>query len=143
MTTIRTDLTLIRMKWNKTTYTIKAEGVKYSDKQDIEKTYATDSHEPNYVTFGKAEYSIDLNGVQNYRWLFERIRERQTDGAFAGYYPAFMTYKYDDKTGKPKMDTYFAQVFVEEISGENQDPFDVKLVPIQRYYRNSEGGFLG
>lgn len=143
MTTIRTDLTIIKIKWYKSTYIIKAEGIKDSDKQDIEKTYATDSHEPNYVTFGKTEFSIDLNGVQSHRWLFEKIRETQTTGKFAGYYPSLSTFKYDDKTGKPKTDKYYAQVFVEEISGENQDPFDVKLVPMQRYYRNKSGGYLG
>lgn len=135
--TVKTDLTIIKIKWGEKVYVIKAEGVKDSDKQDIEKTYATDSHDPNYVTFGKCEFSIDLNGVQNFRWLFERIREVQTSGSFAKKYPALSTYKYNNQ-GKVVMDKYYADVFVEEISGENQDPFDVKLVPMRRVYRDSK-----
>lgn len=142
MVTVRTDLTIIKIKWNDNTYTIKAESVKDTDKQDIEKVYACDSHEANYVTFGKVEFSIDISGAQDRRWLFERMRERQTQGAFNYNYPILMTYKYDAK-GKVIMDKYYSQVFCEEISGEGQDPFDVKLVAMKRSYRNSSGGYLG
>ena len=137
MVTIRSDLTLIKLAWKGSTFIIKAEKVKDTTKQDIEKTYACDSHDPNYITFGKCEYSVDLSGVQSHRWVFERILETQEDGSFNGNYPRIAIYKYDAK-GKASTDKYYIYCFVEEISGENQDPYDVKLVSMQRVLRNSK-----
>ncbi len=137
MVTIKTDLTLIKLAWRSKTYIIKAEKVKDTVKHDMEKTYACDSHDPNYLTFGKCEYSIDLSGVQSHRTLFEQIQEAQVDGSFNGNYPRIAVYKYD-KTGKASTDKYYIYCFVEEISGENQDPYDVKLVSMRRVLRNSK-----
>lgn len=147
MTTVKTDLTLVQIKWGKDSkkkdkvYTIKCESVKDTDKQDIEKVYACDSHEANYITFGKTEYSIDLSGVQSHRWLFQRMRERQTQGAFNYTYPTLVTFKYNEK-GQPKIDNYYMHVFVEEMSGENQDPFDVKLIAMKRLYTDKNGNYF-
>ena len=82
MVTVQSDLKIIKIFWEGKTYQIKAEKVKYSDKQSIETTYASDSHSPNTITFGKCEYSIDLSGCQSHRWLFTWIRERQQNGNF-------------------------------------------------------------
>ena len=61
MATIVNDLCVIKVFWEGNTWTIKAEKAKWTDKQSIETTYASDSHDPAQVHFGKCEYSIDLN----------------------------------------------------------------------------------
>ena len=141
MTTVRTYLTIIQIKWAGKKYNVKCESIKDTDKQDIEKVYASDSHQANYVTFGKTEYSIDLSGVQSYRWLFERMREVQNSGGFAYQFPQLVIFKYND-TGKVVVDKYYSEVFCEEISGENQDPFDVKLVAMKRAYTDNKGNYF-
>ena len=132
---IKNDLEVIKIAWEGNTYQIKAEKVKYTDKQDIETLYASDSHDANHVIFGKCEYSIDLSGVQSHRWLFNWIRERQKLGYFKSP-PRVTTYYYAN--GKPKVHNLFQYVFVEEISGENQEPFDVKMVALKRVVRDSK-----
>lgn len=139
MAGIVNDLSVIKIFWEGNTYTIKAEKAKYTDKQSIETTYASDSHDPQQIHFGKCEYSIDLSGCQNYRTLFTWIRERQRSGYFKGQ-PHLAIYRYDN--GKVVQDSYFKGVFVEEISKENQDPFDVKLVAMSRMYRDAKNKLI-
>lgn len=140
MAAIVNDLTIIKIHWEGKTYQIKAEKVKDNDKQTIDTTYASDSHDPQQIHFGKCEYSIDLSGVQSHRWLFAWIRERQRTGYFK-MQPHLAIYKYDN--GSVKLDRYYRGVFVEEISEENKDPFDVKLVAMSRDYRDSKNKFIG
>lgn len=139
MTEVGNDLEIIKIYWEGKTYQIKAEKVKDSDKQDIEKVYASDSHDANKILFGKCEYSIDLSGVQSHRWLFNWIRERQRNGYFKGY-PSLSTYYYNTD-GKAVVHNVYVGVFVEEISGENQDPFDVKMIALKRNIRNAKNEF--
>ena len=139
MASIVSDLCVIKMFWEGNTYTLKAEKVKWSDKQTIETTYASDSHDPQQVHFGKCEYSIDLTGCQSHRILFSWIRERQRRGYFKGQ-PHLSIYRYDN--GKLVQDSYFKGVYIEEISKENQDPFDVKLVAMTRVYRNNKNNLI-
>lgn len=135
MVTVKSDLEIIKVFWEGQTYQIKAEKIKYTDKQDIESTHACDSHDPNTITFGKCTYSIDLSGVQSHRWLFIWMRERQRTGNFKNY-PQISTYKYE--AGKVVNDCRFTGCFVEEMSGENNEPFDVKMVAMSRVYRDSQ-----
>jgi len=135
MAAIVNDLCIIKIFWEGNTYQVKAEKVKDTDKQSIETTYATDSHDPAQIHFGKCEYSIDLSGCQSHRWLFTWIRERQRIGKFVKQ-PELAVYRYDN--GSVAVDRYYRGVFVEEISEENKDPFDVKLVAMTRVYRNAE-----
>lgn len=139
MAEIVSDLCLIKMFWEGNTYVIKAEKPKYTDKQSIETTYACDSHDPQQVHFGKCEYSVDLSGVQSHRWLFTWLRERQRKGLFKNQ-PHLAIYRYEQ--GKAKLDSYFKGVFVEELSKETQDPFDVKLVCMSRVYRDSKNALI-
>lgn len=137
MVTIKSDLEIIKMYWNGKTYQIKAEEIKDTDKQDIEMTYASDSHDPNEVTFGKCEYSIDLSGVQSHRYLFLHIREKQKARSDFASLPNLTTFKYA-ADGKVVVDKVFRAVFVEEISGTNNEPFDVKLKAVTRVYRDAK-----
>lgn len=139
MAEIVNDLSVIKIFWENKTYTIKAEKAKYTDKQSIETTYASDSHDPQQIHFGKCEYSIDLSGCQNNRTLFTWIRERQRSGYFQGQ-PHLAIYRYDN--GTVVQDSYFKGVFVEEISKENQDPYDVKLVAMSRMYRDAKNKLI-
>lgn len=139
MAAIVNDLCVIKVFWEGNTWTIKAEKAKWTDKQSIETTYASDSHDPAQVHFGKCEYSIDLSGVQSSKNLFTWIRERQRRGYFVTQ-PHLAIYRYDN--GKIAQDSYFKGVFVEEISKENQDPFDVKLVAMARLYRDGKNNFI-
>jgi hypothetical protein len=139
MASIVSDLCVIKMFWEGRTYTLKAEKVKWSDKQTIDTTYASDSHDPAQVHFGQCEYSIDLTGCQSHRTLFSWIRERQRRGYFTGQ-PNLSIYRYDN--GKLVQDSYFKGVYIEEISKENQDPFDVKLVAMARVYRNNQNNLI-
>ena len=132
-------LTIVRIHWEGNSYQIKVGGVKDPDKQDIDTTYSTDSLEPNRIKFGKKEYNIDLSDVQNYRWLFDWIRERQTSGYFKGY-PGLTIYK--SKNGKVYPDRVYTGVFVEEISPEDDgDTFDVKLVASHKVVRDANNQF--
>jgi len=139
MVAIKSDLTIIKVYWEGKTYQIKAENVKDTDKQDIEMTYASDSHDANWATFGKCEYSLELSGCQSHRWLFNWIRERQIKGYFKTY-PRISTYRYDNSV--VKLDKAYRFCFVEEISGEGQEPFDVKIVAMKRTYRDGNNHLI-
>ena len=139
MASVVSDLTIVKIFWEGKTYPIKVEKVKDSDKQTIDTTYASDSNDPQQVHFGKCEYSIDLSGCQSHKTLFTWIRERQRSGYFKGQ-PHLAIYKYDN--GKVVVDRYYKGVFVEEISKENQDPFDVKLVAMSRMYRDAKNKLI-
>lgn len=140
MVTVKSDLTIVKLFWEGKTYKIKCEEVKYTDKADIEQTYACDDHEPNFISFGKHEYSIDLSGVQNYKKIFTWIYERQNEGYFKSY-PAISTYRYDNNR-KIVVDAAFSKCFIEEISGTNTEPFDVKLIAMHRAYRDSQNKLI-
>lgn len=137
MATVESDLRIVKMFWGGKTYQIKVGGAKLSDKQDIEKTYSTDSHQPNKITFGKCEYSLDLSDVQSHRYLFIWIRERQKTGNFANGFPNITTYKYNSK-GQLTTDYSLKGCFVTEISEEDVGLFDVKLDVMNRAYRDSK-----
>ena len=137
MVTVGSDLRIVKLFWNKKTYQIKVEKAKLTDKQDMEKTYSTDSHKPNKITFGKKEYSLDLSGCQSHRWLFIWIRERQETGNFEKVgFPNITTYKYEN--GKLVTDYALKGCFVEEISEEETGKYDVKLEVMNRAYRDSK-----
>lgn len=141
MTTVESDLRIIKMFWMGQTYQIKVGGAKLNDKQDIEKTYATDSHKPNRISFGKMEFSLDLSDVQSHRWLFIWIRERQQISNFkykeSVSYPNITAYKYNNK-GKLVTDFSVKGCFVTEITEEDVGLFDVKLDVMNRAYRGSD-----
>lgn len=141
MTTIESDLRILKMFWMGKTYQIKVGGAKLNDKQDIEKTYATDSHKPNRITFGKMEYSLDLSDVQSHRWLFVNIRERQQTSNFkykdGVSYPNITTYKYNNK-GQLVTDFAVKGCFVSELTEEDVGLFDVKMDVMNRAYRDSK-----
>ena len=136
MVTVESDLRILKLFWEGKTYQIKVGKAKLSDKQDIEKTYATDSHDPNKITFGKMEYSLDLSDCQSHRWIFVWIRERQRTGNFPNGFPNITTYKYDN--GKLVTDYSLRGCFVEEISEEETGKYDVKLDVMSRAYRDSQ-----
>lgn len=137
MVTVGSDLKIVKLFWNKKTYQIKVEKAKLTDKQDIEKTYSTDSHKPNKITFGKMEFSLDLSGCQSHRSLFVQIRERQEKANFANVgLPNITTYKYEN--GKLKTDYSLRGCFVEEISEEEAGKYDVKLDVMNRAYRDAK-----
>ena len=139
MAAIVNDLSIVKILWEGNTYQVKVEKVKDTDKQKIETTYASDSHDPQQVHFGQCEYSIDLSGCQSHRWLFTWLRERQRKGYFKSQ-PRIAIYRYDNS--KVVIDRYYSGVFVEEISEENKDPYDVKLVAMARSYRNNSNKLI-
>lgn len=140
MVEIKNDLTTVMIYWEGSSYQIKVEDIDYTDKQDLETIYSSDSHEPNQIVFGKFEYSVDLSGCQTHRWLFNWIKERQKRGYFKGY-PRLTTYR-TGQDGKVYIDKQFTAVFVEEIKQKNQEGYDVKLIPLGTSYRNSKNQLI-
>jgi hypothetical protein len=130
------NLVKVSINWEGKSYMVKVGSVKDPDKMSIDKVYATDDLEPNIVQFGQKEYSIDLGEVQSHRWLFEWIMERQFADNFKSY-PGCIIYR--KKKGKWLVDRAYKGVFVEEISPEDNGPFDVKLVPMNKVYKDGTG----
>lgn len=115
-------------EWN-----IRAESVKITLKQDNETYTASQRKEPYAISFGGTEYSIDLSGVDPFqRYLFDHILEAFQNPNQIAQMPRIKTFVYN-KDGKLEKDYEFRQVYIEEISKENAEPFDVKMGALMRY----------
>lgn len=113
---------------------IRMEEYGFTDKMDSEEYVASESKEPYAVAFGKHEYSIDFKGVDPvHRKTFDTHYQAQ-DAIKTFKNPTMMnitSYCYGTD-GKPKEDTHFVDCYIEEISGTNNEPFDVKIKALTR-----------
>jgi len=140
MPTVFADLTVIRIYWRGSTYTIRAEEVKTDDKQKNEKYKATESHDPYAISFGECEYSIDVKGISpQFKHLFMSLREHTRVGNQKAFFK-FATYEYID--GKLTPLEYYDTAYLEDLSRTNNEPFDAKIGSLSRLYRNAQNKLI-
>lgn len=107
---------------------IRCETVKPTHKQSAEKFTASESVDAYAVAFDGKENEIQLSGIDpNQRYIFNWIYSRQETNRQVKNMPSLTLYRYDDVTGKPVEDVKFNKVWIEELSKENNKPFDCKI----------------
>lgn len=122
---IRSDLCKVMLYVQKTTKEITCGKPKVEVKQSINKRTACNSRNPYEINPGEQEVSIEIPDVsQAQRSIFSAIMKRQTTGKML-HAPSLAIYKYDSK-GKIVLDYHLKGVWIESISQEGNEPFDVK-----------------
>lgn len=120
----RTDLSVIKLYYEKTFYNIDAEEFSMERKQEKNERIACNSHIPYEVNYGQEEYSFELKGIrESQRWIFEHILDRQSKGTLT-HMPVIAIYKYK-KDGKLQLDYHWKSCSFDDIKQDKNEPFDV------------------
>lgn len=123
--TIRSDLNIVKLYVQKKWLEIRCEKPKIEAKQSINKRIACNSRYPYEVNPGDEEVTVEIPGVdQSQRWIFANIMARQRSGKML-HRPVIVIYKYD-KNGKLVKDYHLQGFYIESLSQEGNEPFDVK-----------------
>lgn len=112
---------------------IRTEKYKVTIKQETETYTACDRVNAYAVAFGEETYEMDLTGVdpaQKQFFLDLKNQQNRIKGDLEGL-PKIHTYTYDS-LGEIIPEYIFTGVYIEEISNENNQPFDVKVVALSR-----------
>ena len=121
----RNDLAVVKIRVQKKWYEVVCQKPKIERKQGTNQRYACNSRIPYETNPGDEEWSIELPEVaQSQRARFELIMDRQSSGKRL-HDPELVVYKYTT-AGKLVKDYHLKGVFIESISQEANDAFDVK-----------------
>lgn len=110
------------------------EKCKVTEKHDSEDLVASQQKEPYAKVVGKVTYEVQLTGVDPYeKPFFNRLLVNQDSQSLKNMQglPNFQNY-YFDSNHKMKLDYNLQGFFIEEVSKENADPFDVKASCVKR-----------
>ena len=130
---IRKDLTVVKMCIESKWYEIRCEKPKVEVKQSVNERKACNSYYPYEVNPSEENVTVELPGVdQSQRNLFRTIMANQRNGKMKNI-PNVVIYKYDNN-GAVVLDYHLNGFYIESISQEGNEPFDVKggaTTPVQ------------
>lgn len=113
-------------------YNIRAESIKIDLKQDSETYSATNNVEPYAIAFGASSAEIQLSGVDPLHIdYFKDLYNKQKVTTNLSDLPKLSTFGYDS-TGQIYQTGHYRQIYIEEMSFENNEPFDVKMSALKR-----------
>ena len=130
---LRFQKTIISMTGS---YNMKCESIKVTIKQESEEYTATNNTQPYAIALGAESFEIELSGVDpEHRDYFNLIYANQKQSSEVITLPNLFTYGYSSQ-GEIHVLEKFGYCIVEEISKENNEPFDVKLKALRRWTPN-------
>ena len=121
----------IVIKWKNKFYTIRAESIKPTLKQDTEEYTSTISIKPYAIAFEGQSYEFDLGGVdpEHYKLFKEIYKQQNSNEKLSELLFNVATYDYDTNRKLRQRDR-FVGCTITELSNETAEPFDVKCSAI-------------